>query len=153
MPPARPPWRLLARQPGFAACGIATLILSVQLSGIVLRWSLAWSWTTLSLWLRPSAWPFGDSALDTSALLALWQSIHGGFLESSSAAHGIAGGWLIMALGGWWRPERSAIDRLGKVLGIAWIAVMTSGLIESCRPFPYWFAHSSASPAGCPARC
>jgi hypothetical protein len=42
-----------------------------------------------------------------------------------------------MALGGWWRPERSAIDRLGKVLGIAWIAVMTAGLIESCRPFPY----------------
>jgi hypothetical protein len=131
----RPPKRLLTRQPGIAACGIAGLVLAVQLAAILLRWALSWSWTALSLWLPPSVWPFGASIAETSPLLDLWQSIHVGFLESSCAAHGIAGAWLIMALGGWWRPERTAIDRLGRALGAGWITVMVAGLIEGCGPF------------------
>jgi hypothetical protein len=129
----RPPRRLLARQPGIAACGIATLVLSVQLSAILLGWAVARSWTALSLWLPPSVWPFRVPTPDTSPLLDLWRSIHVGFLESSWAAHGIAGAWLIMALGGWWRPERSAIDRLGRALGTGWIAVMVAGLVGPPR--------------------
>jgi hypothetical protein len=54
-----------------------------------------------------------------------------GFLRSMQTGHGVAAAWLIMALGGWWRPERSTIDRIGRALGFAWIAIMVAGLCES----------------------
>ena len=41
----------------------------------------------------------------------------------------VALAWLIMALGGWWRPERSWIDRLGEVLGASWIVMMLAWLV------------------------
>lgn len=30
--------------------------------------------------------------------------------------------WLLLALSGRWRPEKSWIDRLGRLLGVVWIA-------------------------------
>jgi hypothetical protein len=37
------------------------------------------------------------------------------------AAYTVAAGWLTLALLGRWRPEKSWIDRLGRVLGVGWI--------------------------------
>jgi hypothetical protein len=132
----RPSVRLLARQPGMAACAVATLVLVVRFSAITFRWALAWSWTALGHSHSRPNWSLGATTPDASPLLHLWQSIHLGYLESSSAAHGIAGAWVIMAVGGWWRPERSAIDWLGRALGVAWIALMLVDVIASFWRFP-----------------
>ncbi len=126
----RPSWWILARQPGLMACGVATLVLIVQFSAIAFRWAVAWSWTAIGPSRSPGVSSFGATSLTASALQHLWLSIHSGFLDSASAAHGIAGAWLIMALGGWWRPERSGIDRLGIALGVAWMALVVASLGE-----------------------
>ena len=34
----------------------------------------------------------------------------------------VAAAWMVQALAGRWRPERSWVDRLGRVLGAYWIA-------------------------------
>lgn len=127
-----PPRRDLARQPGMAACGIAILVLVVQLSAVALAWALAWTWTMIGPPPSPNGWAFGPPT-PASPLYHLWISIRGGFFDSAWSGQGMAGAWLLMALGGWWRPERSAIDRLGRALGAAWIAIMVAGLIESFR--------------------
>ena len=117
------------RQPGMAACGVATLVLAVQLSAILLRWAVEWSWAAADAWRSHRVWSLG--ATPASALQDLWLSIHAGFIESAGAGHAIAGAWLIMVLGGWWRPEPSAIDRLGRALGVAWIAVMAARVVQN----------------------
>lgn len=129
----RPPRRALFRQPGMAACGIASLVLIVQLSAIILRCAVEWTSAATDAWLSSRAWSLGGAT--ASALGDLWLSTHSGFLVSASAGHGIAGAWLIMALGGWWRPERSGIDRLGRALGGAWIGVLVLRLVESWRVY------------------
>ena len=120
------------RQPGIAACGGATLILAVQLSVILLRWAVEWSWVAaVDAWASHRVVSLG--AAPAVALQDLWLSIRAGFIESACAGHAIAGAWLIMALGGWWRPERSAVDRLGRALGAAWIAVMAARVVREFR--------------------
>jgi hypothetical protein len=133
----RPPRRALGRQPGMMACSVATLVLLVQLSAIILRWALALSWTAIGPSPSPGVWSLGAATPAASPLVDLWLSIHSGFLDSAWAAHGIGGAWLIMALGGWWRPERSGIDRLGRALGAAWIAVMVPAVFESFQIYPF----------------
>jgi hypothetical protein len=125
-----PPRRALTRQPGLIASAVAILVLSVEFCAILVRWAVTWSWTALGPAESPGGQSFRAAALFHMSLLDLWQSVSVGFLESTSAAHGIAGAWLIMALGGWWRPERTAIDRLGRAIGLAWIAIMVADLIN-----------------------
>lgn len=135
----RPRWRKLTRQPGIAACGIAAVVLFVQLSGIILRWALAWLWPEIGSLTPPqrvfppmNLWPpgqFPPPSPPRSPLRELWLSLSWGLHESAYAGHGIAGAWLIMALGGWWRPERTWIERIGRALGTAWIAVMMTWLV------------------------
>jgi hypothetical protein len=135
----RPSWRRLSRQPGMAACGIATLVVLVHLTGIVLVWALAQWWPEFGRLSPPTALhsaypltPFGGTPPPPSPpLRVLWLSSYAGFISSAHAGHGVAGAWLNMALGGWWRPERSGIDRLGRALGAAWIAVMVAGFVAS----------------------
>jgi hypothetical protein len=135
----RPPWRKLTRQPGVVACGIGIVVLLVQLSGIMLRWALAWLWPEIGSLTPPqrvlppmNLWPHGVFPLPPSPrspLRELWLSLSWGLHESAYSAHGIAGAWLIMALGGWWKPQRTWIDRLGRALGTAWIAMMVAWLV------------------------
>jgi hypothetical protein len=135
----RPGWRELARQPGMVACGISTLVLMALLLGISLE-------SALSSWVGPGATaatapglaspispgspgPGAATPITEPPLAAMRSAL---LLRASSvdfAAHAIAGAWLIMALGGWRRPERSGIDRLGRALGAAWIAMMVAQLV------------------------
>jgi hypothetical protein len=41
----------------------------------------------------------------------------------------VAGAWIALALAGRWRPERSWIDRLGRAIGVFWIAAAIHFLI------------------------
>jgi hypothetical protein len=102
----RPPSRRLARQPGMAACGIATLVLVGLCVGHGLAWPVA-----------------------ASPVKELWMMLRSIVANAYYAEAAIAGAWLIMALGGWWRPERSAIDRIGRALGAAWVALMVLGFV------------------------
>jgi hypothetical protein len=100
----RPRWRRIARQPGMAGC----IAVSV---GIV--YELSW---------------FGLTAIGQGVQSALlW-----GFLPSASASLRlfgdvaclwVAAAWMVLALGGWWRAGAGWIDRLGRFLCFAWIAI------------------------------
>jgi hypothetical protein len=54
--------------------------------------------------------------------------------DTAYAEGAIAGAWLIMVLGGWWRPEKSVIDRLGRAVGAGWIVLMVMGFIANLMP-------------------
>ena len=40
----------------------------------------------------------------------------------------VAAIWLLLGLSGRWRPEKSWIDRLGRLLGVVWIACRDRGI-------------------------
>jgi hypothetical protein len=137
----RPAWRKLARKPGTAACGIATLVLIAVFAGISLE-----SILTSCLGGGPgptSATAPGEAPMTSpvtpasgapvpvveTSLQALWSSLCSQFSSSAYAEDTIAGAWLIMAIGGWWRPERSWIDRLGRTVGATWITLMVVGYV------------------------
>jgi hypothetical protein len=127
-----PRWRMMARQPGMAACGVATLVLIGLIVGICPE--------PIFISAAPGSSPVAAPAPGApvparlSRARALLSSLRANFPCTAYAEDASAGAWLIMALGGWWRPERSGIDRLGRALGAAWIAVMvarfTAGLME-----------------------
>jgi hypothetical protein len=94
----RPRWRTLARRPGLLACAVATLLSVASLLPLV---RLAGSIDFASLPVHPQS-------------RALYLGYPG---------CGVAGGWLVMALGGFWRAEPTLIDRLGRALGVGWILV------------------------------
>jgi hypothetical protein len=119
----------MTRQPGTMACAMATSVLFVQFAAIVLGWAIAWSWTLVDPSTASPVSPFGVTPPVSSPLKDLWLVLHSEFLASTSAAHGIPGAWVIMFLGGWWRPERSAIERLGLMFGLAWIAVVIAEFV------------------------
>jgi hypothetical protein len=60
------------------------------------------------------------------------RSFHWEFFLESPAAYGVAGAWLALALAGWWRPEPSWVDRLGRALGLGWLF---ANLIIHSGPF------------------
>jgi len=93
----RPRWRRLARQPGMVACCVATLILIFGILHII--------------------------PINPSLLRSLPVSPRGSIFFRGDAGFGVAGAWLILALGGCWRPEPRWIDRFGRALGLAWIIV------------------------------
>jgi hypothetical protein len=126
-----------------AACGIAAVILSVQLVGTTLTWAISWLWTAIGPPPVTKPWPVGSATMLLSPLAHLAQSISTGFRDSSRAGHGVAGAWLVMALGGLSRPERSFIDRLVPALGAGWIAVMVAKLVDDLR---YSCLHPESSP-------
>jgi hypothetical protein len=100
-----------------AACGVATPVLVVVFLGIGLEPILA-SWKGIGA--GPSApVPVAESPFHTLRL-----SLRSGFPSMSYAEDVITGAWLIMTLGGWWRPEKSGLDRLGRAIGATWIGVM-----------------------------
>lgn len=43
----------------------------------------------------------------------------------------VAAAWALLAVGGWWAPERSWIDRLGRAVGACWIAVALCEVVEN----------------------
>jgi hypothetical protein len=94
----RPRWRSLARRPGLLACAVATFLLVASLLPLV---HVAGSMDFASLPVAPRS-------------RALYLGYPG---------CGVAGSWLVMAIGGSWRAEPTSIDRLGRALGVGWVLV------------------------------
>jgi hypothetical protein len=49
------------------------------------------------------------------------RAIHLHIIQRGYVAAAVAGGWFVLLLAGWWRPQPSWIDRLGRVAGFLWI--------------------------------
>jgi len=109
----RPRWRRLCRQPGFVACGMISAGLGLFLLIWLLHQGLARTpWGQLSpyyvLFWQFRA-PFGP--------------VYGQELIVLTFGLGLAvlGAWALLFLGGFWRAERSWLDRAGRILGAGWI--------------------------------
>jgi hypothetical protein len=63
------------------------------------------------------------------------RALHNYIIPRAYVAAAVAGAWLTLVLAGWWRPERSWIDRFGRALGFAWIGV---SLIYHGAPLLGW---------------
>jgi hypothetical protein len=96
----RPPLRRLVLRPGMAACGAVTLRLGLN------RLLLA-----LMGIGTPTRWVLFRAYLGDGAALV------------SRAAPAVAGSWLVPVLSGRWCPARGWFDRLGRVLGVSWLAL------------------------------
>jgi hypothetical protein len=62
-----------------------------------------------------------------------WSDYTAQAIDLNGTAKAIAAAWLILALSGRWRPERTWVDRLGCLIGLAWIALDTVGNV-----FDWW---------------
>lgn len=102
----RPTPLRLARQPGFIACLVASLVLfvggSMTFSGVSRNASAPWRGLRVSDFFPYLLQPFGRAEV--------------GFA--------VAAAWLVLILGGRWRPETSWIDRWGCAMGAYWIMLV-----------------------------
>ena len=98
----RPPFRRLTRQPGMAGCTAASVAILYELTGIALiAHKLGIQWAIGRRFLPDSS---GFLRLNGD-LVSLW----------------VAAAWMVLALGGWSRAEPGWVDRLGRLLCLAWI--------------------------------
>jgi hypothetical protein len=140
----RPLRRHLARQPGTAACAaviaasaivvlVFLILLLLDSIGLVDRMEVA----TLPLFMVEFAGsPHWSTVVSTPDRM---QEIPYGLLVLAAPELGlsVAITWLTQIANRRWRPERSWIDRAGRVLGLYWMCVGTIfGIV--------WFAHLKA---------
>lgn len=101
----------LARQPGTVACGAISLVLVVVI-GLSIAFELGFD--------RRDPIAFG-----VIKVVAIQMTSDDAFNHLTPlAAWATAASWLVLAVGGRWRPEPDWIDRAGRVIGITWIAAI-----------------------------
>jgi hypothetical protein len=170
----RPRIRRLVRQPGMAACFAASLMLVVQLLGIVpfevvrsvrnivaeasmpratlpelatpvgfssppAKNTAAYGMPTpansparassLSSSLPPQGEPHAIFSSMPGANMGptdnwptwfILRAIHVHMIQRGYVAAAVAGAWFVLAVAGWWRPQPTWIDRLGRAAGFLW---------------------------------
>ena len=130
----RPAWRRVALRPGAAATLSCALIFAVRLLEVAAafrapavqpNWGTAFA-KAFILRFNDSSYLVLMNSLDRSGVLSSVEPAmcFGVVVASFSTPCGYAVGavWLVLALSRRWRPEKSWIDRLGRALGVAWIA-------------------------------
>ncbi len=131
----RPAWRRIWVQPGAAACLACALMFALRaLETVVIGPFLA---TTIGLATAERAYRIRVS--DSSLIVFVAMRDENGVIGSAEVGGGlvviaasfvyptgyaVAAVWLVQAVSGRWRPEKSWIDRLGRLLGMVWIVVM-----------------------------
>lgn len=136
----RPPRRRLWLQPGAAAMLVCTLLFALKEAEVAAAFArrdvnplagqaarVRVSETSFLLHVSPS--PFlslgrGGVPMSNGVIWSYDAGCWGIQMAAFAAPCGysVAAVWLLLALSGHWRPERSWIDRLGRVLGLVWIA-------------------------------
>lgn len=96
----RPPWRRLSRQPGMMACLIATIAIGLSTVCGAIGWVTAYQRGDSLGWL-------------VGQIIAV----------SPRTGAAVFWCWVTMALSGRWRLEPTWLDRLGRLLGFAWLAM------------------------------
>ena len=109
----RQPLRRVALQPGSAACGVALLAIATETVGYVAQQAHYWitmghPWSAFRKWIED----FG--VLDIFATHVLIRSTY-------AVGCAVLAVWAVLALSRRGRPERSWIDRAGRVLAAAWV--------------------------------
>jgi hypothetical protein len=127
--PGSPFWR--ARRPGALACLASTVVLALILAIQSVRPSsndlfeplvgLRGEVRAVTTFHHHDASSDWSDPLDPFLNTALQMPRATGFV--------VAGAWIALALAGRWRPERSWIDRLGRAIGVFWIAAAIHFLI------------------------
>ncbi|WP_406695128.1 hypothetical protein V5E97_29235 [Singulisphaera sp. Ch08] len=135
----RPPRRRLWLQPGTAAmlaCMLLFVVKGVEVAGAFAKRNvnviagraarIRVSETTYLLHISPSP-PLLWGGSDPTSNGVIWSFDAGcwGVQMAAFAApcgYSVVAIWLLLVLSGRWRPEKSWIDRLGRVLGVIWIA-------------------------------
>jgi hypothetical protein len=135
----RPPRHRLWLQPGTAAmlaCALLFVVKAVDVAGAFARRDVnelagraarvRVSDTTYLIHVSPSPLLLLGASVPTSNGV-LWSYDAGCWgiqMAAFSAPCGftVAAIWLLLVLSGRWRPERSWIDRLGRLLGLVWMA-------------------------------
>jgi hypothetical protein len=119
----RPRRRRLLRQPGLVAAVVALSILTIE-------------WTLF----------FGSAKLDGRFNWSSAESINvffanGQILLAHHAGWAVVASWLTLVLIGQWHPERSWVDRGGRILGCTWIigGPAASILIDHSAWWGYFF--------------
>lgn len=100
--------RLLTRQPGLVACLIAVIM--TAFGGAILGVFLFLG--SIHFDIGTARPPQVRAVSDLAEVLAL---------TSPMIQSGVLCAWITLALSGCWRPERSWIDRAGRLLGVLWI--------------------------------
>jgi hypothetical protein len=104
----RPQWLRLARQPGMAASCAAMIPIATSLIDLG---QAAWN-------LEHPDGLFGELFLSIPPVRVLY----GGY--GSAVGLWVLGAWLILGVSGRRRPEKSWIDRLGRVVGAGWLSIL-----------------------------
>jgi hypothetical protein len=121
----RPRWRRLMRQPGMAALCAALIPIATSLVGLRQIASLLANpasfvsgaggedFNTFGSTVTVSGPPLGDIYTTYGAGVGLW----------------VLGAWLVLWLSGRRRPEKSWIDRLGRLVGIGWLMFLAASAL------------------------
>jgi hypothetical protein len=124
--------RRLADQPGFVACGAVALVAAIWLVGLLTL--LARTVGNRSCVVTLPLFDFARFSVTMSYpgpanAATIYNSAY--FAVSAFAISvAVAAAWLLLAVGGHWRSEPHWLDRLGRILGIYWIAII---------PFSCWW--------------
>lgn len=111
----RPMRRRLLDQPGAVACVAAGLglVVSSLFAGLLFLLPIVFP-GRFRIWVLESLTNVLERISETAMQLC-------GF--------GVVLGWLLLAMSGRWRAEPSGIDRLGRVVGVAWVATRAVDLV------------------------
>ncbi|WP_435008512.1 hypothetical protein P12x_005719 [Tundrisphaera lichenicola] len=98
----RPSTSRIARQPGMVACvaTIGAMILGIGLNAAQAAMTLSVDQPGMTYTYSPNYYWYGGTGMIGPV---------------------VTGAWVALALGGRWSPERSWIDRLGRLLGAYWV--------------------------------
>jgi hypothetical protein len=108
--PPRPALARLARQPGFMACGIASLFLIAPVGGAV-------TWVVFRGLLHG---PAAARAATSQAVAQVYDSMSDwGYLIGFA----VAVAWVVLGAVLGWRSEPNGYDRAGRALGWAWVVL------------------------------
>lgn len=132
----RPAWRRVALRPGTAAALACSLVFAARtLETVVVLETPA---VRGFLGVPPSSKSFHIRFNDSSHIVFVKEVDRGGIINTiepemcfgiavagfaTPCGYAVAAVWLVLAISGRWRPEESWIDRLGRALGVTWIAI------------------------------
>jgi hypothetical protein len=107
----RPRWRKLSRQPGFVACGAATI---AALPGVLL---------VLARYLCELN-PLVADRFGARYYVNEWSfGVHDWPIIESPISTAVLAAWAVLFISGRWRVEPSWIDRAGRALGSYWVGL------------------------------
>jgi hypothetical protein len=117
----RPGRHRLFAPPGAIACAAATIAIALEslLNALAILWNSFYSVASINV-------------------LNLTMATVGA-LSSTTVGIAVAAAWGATALAGRWRPERTWIDRVGRVVGFLWLALIPIRLhLNHCCPYLSW---------------